>query len=89
MEAALEREPKNPKFVQLRDRIATEQRRALTHAKVCPKCFVENPPEAGACLECGFRFVDPGDFVRLLLSEPGQQAVRWAGLSSGIASTLP
>jgi ribosomal protein L40E len=81
--AVLERDAKDPKFIGLKDRVETEKRRHLTRAKVCPKCTAENPPEAGACMECGFRFVDPGDFLRLLLSESGQQATRLAGIVFG------
>lgn len=84
VDAMLERDAKDTKFKQLKERIETEHRRAVTRAKVCPKCFVENPPDASACLECGFRFVDPGDFLRMLLGEVGQQALRWAGLACGV-----
>jgi hypothetical protein len=82
--AALKANPKDPAFLLLKDRIETERRRAATHAKVCPKCFVENPPDAGSCLGCDFRFVDPGDIVRTLLGEAGQQALRWSGLTFGL-----
>ena len=88
VKAALDVQPKAPIFLQLHDRIETERRRAATHAKVCPKCSAENPPEAGACLGCGFRFADPEDFLRLLFSESGQQATRWAGVAFGALGLL-
>jgi hypothetical protein len=88
VKGALDLQPKAPNFLQLHDRIETERRRALTHARVCPKCSTENPPDAGACLSCGFRFADPEDFLRLLFSESGQQATRWAGVAFGALGLL-
>lgn len=88
VESVLKESPKDPAFTLLKERIETERRRAITRAKVCPKCYVENPPDAAACLECGFGFVDPGDLLRMLLGESGQQALRWAGLSFGLLGLL-
>lgn len=88
VEAVLKLEPKEPTFRLLKERLETERRRAITKAKVCPKCFVENPPDAAACLECGFAFMDPGDLVRMLLGDTGQQALRWAGLSFGLLGLI-
>jgi len=69
--------------------IETERRRAITRAKVCPKCFVENPPDAAACMTCGFGFVDPGDLLRIFLyADSGQQALRWAGLGFGLLGLI-
>lgn len=80
VDQALEVQPRDRTFERLRDRIETDQRRAVHHLKVCPKCVTENPPDAGACLRCGFMFVDPGDLLRVLWSEPALQAARWGGL---------
>lgn len=88
VEAVLKEDPKEPTFRVLKERLETDRRRAITKAKVCPKCFVENPPDAAACLECGFAFTDPGDLVRMLLGDNGQQALRWAGLSFGLLGLI-
>jgi len=72
--------PEDPGFKRLLERIQTEQRRDEGRLKVCPKCVAENPPEAGACLKCGYRFVDPGDLLRSLLSPSALAAAKWSGL---------
>lgn len=77
---ALEVSPKETTLERLRERIETEQRRAQYHLKLCPKCASENAPEAGACLNCGFLFVDPSDILRVLWTEPVLLALKWTGL---------
>ncbi|MEN6302417.1 MAG: hypothetical protein ABFD96_06810 [Armatimonadia bacterium] len=77
---ALQVSPKETTLERLRERIETEQRRDLYHLKLCPKCAQENPPEAGACLSCGFLFVDPADILRVLWTEPVLLALKWTGL---------
>jgi len=50
--------------------------------RTCPKCGAENPAQAGACLRCGFLFVDPGDLLRVLWTEPALRAAKWGGLAA-------
>ena len=64
----------NRTFELLLERAESEQRRAVGRLRLCPKCAAENPPEAGACLQCGFRFVDPVDFLRILWTRPALTA---------------
>lgn len=78
--AALEAQPKDPKLQALLERIETEQRREQHRLKICPKCAAENLETAGACQQCGFRFMDPGDLLRALRAEPALQAAKWSGL---------
>jgi len=73
--------PEDPAFKRLVERIQTEQRRDEQRLKLCPKCFAENPPGAGACLKCGFHFLDPADFLRLLWAGPALEAIKWSGLA--------
>lgn len=77
---ALEYAPKDPGLMRLQERIETEQRREELRLKICPKCGAENPPETGACLQCGFRFVDLGDLLRMLWTRPALEAFKWTGL---------
>ena len=80
--------PLDPAFKRLLERVETEQRREQHHLKICPKCFAENVAEAGACLACGFRFVDPGDLLRVLWSRPALEAAKWSGLGMLLAGLL-
>lgn len=82
---ALDTQPEDPGLKRLLERIETERRREQQHLKPCPKCAAENPETAGACLRCGFRFVDPGDLLRALWSKPALQALKWSGLGLLIA----
>jgi hypothetical protein len=79
---ALSAQPEDPGLKRLLERIETEHRREREHLKLCPKCSAENPDIAGACLRCGFHFVDPDDLLRMLWSESAQQAIMWSGLGT-------
>lgn len=80
LDLALQALPKDRQLERLRERVETERRRAVEHLKVCPKCATENREEAGICVKCGFLFVDPADFFRLLATPPALQAAKWGGL---------
>jgi hypothetical protein len=82
IKAALDAQPKDPKLTGLLERIDTERRREQEHLRLCPKCAAENPDSAAACRHCGFRFIDPGDLLRALWSEPALQAIKWSGLGT-------
>lgn len=80
MKAALEVAPSDPSLTRLHERIETERRRAVERLKVCPKCAAENHQESGACVKCGFLFMDPSDLLRVLWTKPALEAAKWGGV---------